>query len=41
VTYETQGRRSFYRLDVRGLENLGHYMDSLRAVKEWSLRLRS
>ena len=41
LTYETQGRPSFYRLDLRGLENLGHYMDSLRAVRERSLHLRS
>jgi DNA-binding transcriptional ArsR family regulator len=29
VTCEAKGRRSFYRLDLRGLEILQRYMDSL------------
>jgi DNA-binding transcriptional ArsR family regulator len=29
VTYETQGRRSLYRLNLRGLKNLRQYMGSL------------
>jgi DNA-binding transcriptional ArsR family regulator len=32
VTYETQGGRTFYRLDLRGLENLRNYIDALEAV---------
>ena len=29
VTYEAQGRRSLFQLNLRGLENLRQYMDSL------------
>jgi DNA-binding transcriptional ArsR family regulator len=32
VTYETRGGRTFYRLDLSGLENLQNYIDALEAV---------